>query len=183
MPDGGAIGESVCKSLVAFGHRSRLSRLAGSLRLWESLDLEFLLDDRQAALVNERARPRREREDPVVLLLLVLDEERHRDRRVEALLSHDETLVADPLDRRVSQIEHTERPAYLLLGIYDGEVLDARPVNLHLDTLTVTVRAHEVHVAAHVLGVPARVDVRLLQTRMVQLKEARVRRYVGRHCR
>lgn len=132
--------------------------------------LDFLLlDDWQAALVNQRAGPSGEREDPIVQLLLVLHEESQGDRRVEALLPHQEAFVAVTFDRRVSQIQHAEWSADFFLRIDDGEVFHTGAIDFHLNTLPMTVRPDQGHVAAHVLSVPARVHVRVLQTGLVEL--------------
>lgn len=149
-------------------------------RMRDPLDLLFL-DDRQAALVHQRAGPSGEREDPIVQLLLVLHEEGQGDRRVEALLPHQEALVAVTFDRRVPQIQHAEWSADLFLRIDDGEVFHTGAIDFHLNTLPMTVRPDQGHVAAHVLGVPARVHVRVLQTGLVELQEVGMHRYVGRH--
>ncbi|KAL0106618.1 hypothetical protein PUN28_016356 [Cardiocondyla obscurior] len=68
---------------------------------------------------------------------------------------------------RAWQVQHTQRLAYLLLRVDDGEVLHAGAINLHLHPLPVAVRPDQGHVAAHVLGVPAGVHVRVLQARLV----------------
>lgn len=149
-------------------------------RLRDPLDLLFL-DDWQAALVHQRAGPSGEREDPIVQLLLVLHEEGQGDRRVEALLPHQEALVAVTFDRRVPQIQYAEWSADLFLRIDDGEVFHTSAIDFHLNTLPMTVRSDQGHVAAHVLGVPARVHVRVLQTGLVELQEVGMHRYVGRH--
>lgn len=60
-------------------------------------------------------------------------------------------------------------------------MLDTRPVDLHLHALTMTIWADQGHVTAHVLGVPARIHVRVLQARLVELQEVSMHRYVGWH--
>lgn len=145
----------------------------------DPLDL-LLLDDRQAAVVYQRAGPSGEREDPVIQLAPLLHEEGQGDRQVAALLPHEETLVLVTLDRRVPQVQHAERLAYLLLRADHGEVLHAGAIDLHLHTLSMTVRPDQGHIAAHVLRVPAGIHVRVLQTRLVVPQEVGVR-YVGRH--
>jgi len=130
--------------------------------------------------MHQRAGPSGERENPVIQLAPLLHEEGQGDRQVAALLPHEKTLVLVTLDRRVPQIQHAERLAYLLLRIDHGEVLHAGAIDLHLHTLSMTVRPDQGHVAAHVLGVPAGVHVRVLQTRLVVPQEVGVR-YVGRH--
>lgn len=107
----------------------------------------------------QRASPSGEREDPVIQLAPLLHEEGQGDRQVATLLPHEETLVLVTLDRRVPQIQHAERLAYLLLRVDDGEVFHAGAINLHLYTLSMTVRPDQGHVAAHVLGVPTGVHV------------------------
>ncbi|TGZ52924.1 hypothetical protein DBV15_09981 [Temnothorax longispinosus] len=134
------------------------------------LDLLFL-DDRQAAVVHQRAGPSGEREDPIIQLAPLLHEEGQGDRQIAALLPHEETLVLVTLDRRVPEIQYAERLADLLLRIDHGEVLHAGAIDLHLHTLPMTVRPDQGHVAAHVLGVPAGVHVRVLQTRLVVPQE------------
>jgi len=146
----------------------------------DPLDL-LLLDDRQAALVHQWTSPGGEREDPVIHFLLVLHEKSQGDRRVEAFLSHEETLVAVAFDRRVPEIQHAKRPANLLLRVNHGKVLHAGAIDLHLNALSMTVRPDQGHIAAHVLGVPTGVHVRVLQTGLVELQEVGMHRYVSRH--
>lgn len=128
--------------------------------------------------MNQGTRPGREREYPVLDVLGIVEQEGQGDRGVATLLPDHETLVTESLDRRVPEIQHTQRSAHLLLGIDDGKVLDGGPVDHHLDGLSASVRIEQGHVAAHVLGVPAGVDVRRL---LVEVEEVRVHRYVGRH--
>jgi len=144
-----------------------------------SLDL-FLLDDWQTAVMHQRAGPSSECENPVIQFAPLLHEEGQSDRQIAALLPYEKTLVFVTLYRRVPQIQHTERLAYLLLRIDDGEVLHAGPIDLHLHTLSMTVWPDQGHVTTHILGVPARVHVRILLTRLVVPQEVGVR-YVGRH--
>lgn len=158
---------------------TRLTRRITAVRRRSPLDL-LLLDDRQAAVVHQRAGPGGEREDPVIQLTPLLHEEGQGDRQVAALLPHEETLVLIALDRRVPQVQHAERLADLLLRVDHGEVLHAGAIDLHLHALSMTVRPDQGHIATHVLGVPARVHVRILQTRLVVPQEIGVR-YVGRH--
>lgn len=149
-------------------------------RMRDPLDLLFL-DDRQAALVHQRAGPSGEREDPIVQLLLVLHEEGQGDRRVKALLPHQEALVSVTFDRRVPQIQHAKWSADFFLRINDGEMFHTGAIDFHLNTLPMTVRSDQGHIAAHVLGVPARVHIRVLQTGLIELQEVGMHRYVGRH--
>lgn len=145
-----------------------------------SLDL-FLLDDGQTTLVHQRTRSRCEGHYPVIELFLVFHEKGQRDRRIEAFLSDEESLVSVTLDRRVPQVQHAQWPAHLLLRINYGKVLDACPVDLHLNALTMTVRTHQGHIAAHVLRIPTGIHVRVLQARLIKLQEVCVHRYVGWH--
>lgn len=131
-------------------------------------------------MMHQWAGPSGERENPVIQLTPLLHEEGQGDRQVAAFLSHEETFILVTLDHRVPQIQYAERLTYFLLWIDHRKVLHAGAIDLHLYTLSMTVRPDQGHIAAHVLGVPAGVYVRVLQTRLIVSQEVVVR-YVGRH--
>lgn len=159
------------ESQVAFGH----DPLSAVLNL-------FLFDDGQAALVHEGTGSCRERQDPVVDVFRILQHEGQGYRSVATLLPHEEALIPVALDSGVPKVENTQRSTDLLLRVNDGEVLDTRAVNLDLDGLTmIAARAQKRHVAAHVLGVPAGIDVRLVAAALVEVQEIGVHSHVGRH--
>lgn len=96
---------------------------------------------------QRRLTPGRERREPT-LQVAGLAQERQGHRVVVAELAHPQPPVLHPFDGGAPQVDHPERPADLLLGVEDGEVLQRGAVDDHVHALPTAVRRHQGDAAA-----------------------------------